>query len=119
MSEDFIIESVENVIVEAKYILKDKKNNWFFLTNTKIEAEFLLDKFMEMQNEINILKSTNMEMEEYLERYEEDLKKGLIERYEYVCEQKEKYIHNVFLARTYDVIKSEIITLADNLGVEL
>ena len=44
--------------------------------------------------------------------------KILQEHFKYACEQREKNLCNPFVAEAYNIIKHDIVDMADNLGVD-
>lgn len=61
MSE-YVIEPIEDINIKSRYVVKT--DGWFYLTNTKIEAEFLAERLNKLQKEINILKKEDDEIVE-------------------------------------------------------
>ena len=44
MTKRFIVEQIDDICVEENFRVKDTVDKWFFLTDSKIKADWLCDK---------------------------------------------------------------------------
>ena len=52
MVDRFVVEPIDDICVEENFRVKDTVDKWFFLTDSKIKADWLCDKLNSLVEEV-------------------------------------------------------------------